>query len=53
MSLGLRKYILSDVKVEVTAISTPPPYEESDQFCIKNVWTELESLISPVSAKSQ
>jgi len=25
MSLGLRKYILSDVKVEVTAISTPPP----------------------------
>jgi len=30
--LGLRKYILSDVKVEVTATSTPPPYEESDQF---------------------
>jgi len=25
MSLGLRKYILSDVKVELTATSTPPP----------------------------
>jgi len=29
-SLGLRKNIISDVKVEVTAISTPTLYEDSD-----------------------
>jgi len=54
MSLGLRKYIISDLKVEVTAILTPPPYEESDYFyTYSNCWTELHSIISPVEVKSQ
>jgi len=43
MSLGLSKYILPDVKVEVMAISTPPPYKESDQFyTYNNFWTESD-----------
>jgi len=54
MSLGLRKYILSDVKVEVTATSTPPPLrrERSVLYVLKFLDRTSESDISGFSQVS-